>query len=1114
MKKKSTKKETAKKGTKKKESPGKKVSRKKPAPKKPVEEKIHTAKCPDCGYENPIDAIYCGQCASMLILKRPDQKPPSEPIPQPPLEPDTKPHHGPLEELDEKPDEAPADLTKTIESPTDELATGTTFAGRYQIIEELGTGGMGRVYKALDTEIGEKVALKIIRPEIAADDKMIQRFRKELKTARQISHKHVCRMYDIGTKQGIRYITMEYVSGEDLKSSMRRMGQFTVGKAVFTAKQICEGLAEAHKLGIVHRDLKPQNIMIDEFGNVRIMDFGIARSIQSDDLTKPGEVIGTRVYMSPEQAEGKDVDQRSDIFSLGLILYEMMANRLPFEEDIPLSLATKHMAGPLMGPKEYNLQVPEDLNRLILKCLEKDREKRYQSTEDLLADLDNIESGMSTTERVVPERIPSTSKEITVKFDSKKLLVPGLIGMGIIVIAVLIWQLFLKKGLSIPEGKPSLAVLAFKNNTGDSSLDHWREMIADSFVADLNQSRYLDVLSSERLFQILKDLNQLDAKSYSSGTLQQVAVRGKVNHILVGDFAKAGDTIRIHVNLIDARKLKTVATETDEGTGTENIFVMVDRLTKKIKGRFDLTDEQLANDLDKEVAQITTSSLEALKYYVEGRRKHLEGEYRQSIELMEKAVAIDPEFAMAYRSLSVSFWNLGLESQGRDYIQKALDLRERLSEKELYQIQGDFFRESEETYTQAIEAYTNLLDLYPDDTTARHNLALIYNSIEDLDRAIEHYEKCMKDQAEFVGTYFSIADVYMMKGQYDKAEEILRDYLENVSNNFLIHQNLVFNYICHRQIHIAQAELEIAIPLAPNDSQIFYLKGVYNTLIENFVDAEKEYRNAMEDKEPAGPYLGYHGVANLSTIQGRYRDSIAQLRNIISFAQKINTPWVESQARSILGYRLIAMNRSQEALRELDKAWDLGAEGHRQDLQRLALHYKGLAYLGMRSRSRAQRTAEELKTAIEGWAHQKEIRRYHHLIGMIELDQKKFPEAIEHLEKALALLPFESTIWTEGHVINNHALYMDSLAQAYYRSGDLENAVEYYEKIKMLTTGRLYFSGIYAKSFYTLGRIYQQMGDKTKAENNYNKFLALWFNADSNISEVSDAQRRLTGLNR
>jgi tetratricopeptide (TPR) repeat protein len=404
--------------------------------------------------------------------------------------------------------------------------------------------------------------------------------------------------------------------------------------------------------------------------------------------------------------------------------------------------------------------------------------------------------------------------------------------------------------------------------------------------------------------------------------------------------------------------------------------------------------------------------------------------------------------------------------------------------------------------------------LYPDDATARHNLALIYYQIEDLDRALEHFELGRQARSDFIGTYFSIADVHMMKGQYDKAEEVLRDYLENVSEHPLIHIHLVFNYICRGQLYIAQGELEIAVKLEPSTRQSLHTKGVYNTFTGTFVDAEQEFRNALEDKEPASQYFGHHGLANVFLIQGHFRDSIAELRSVITFSQNLGVLWSESQARSILGYRLMVSGRNQEALREFNKALDLGEQAQRQDLQRLALHYKGLAYLQMRSRSRAQRTADELKTAIEGWGHQREIRRYHHLMGMIELDRKKYPEAIEHLETAMALLLSESSSWIEGHIQNNHALYMDALALAYYRSGDLERAIELYERITTLTTGRLYFGDIYAKSYYTLGRIYQRMGDNAKAEDNYNKFLALWFNADSNIPEVSDAQRRLSGLNR
>ncbi len=319
-------------------------------------------KCPKCQFDNSDTQRFCGECGTQIIPAK----------------------------------ESSVSPTRTLETPVKELTRGTTFAKRYEFIEELGTGGMGIVYKVFDKKIKEEVALKILKPEIA-NEKTIERFSNELKLARKIRHENVCQMYDINEEEGTHYITMEYVPGEDLKSFIRRVGQLPVGKTISIAKQVCEGLSEAHGLGVVHRDLKPQNIMIDKEGNARIMDFGIARSIKRKGITAAGMMIGTPEYMSPEQVEGKVVDQRSDIYALGIILFEMVTGKLPFEGDTPFTIGVKHKSEPPTDPKNINVQIPESLNCLILKCLEKNRNLRYQGCEDLLSQLKSIDKELETT---------------------------------------------------------------------------------------------------------------------------------------------------------------------------------------------------------------------------------------------------------------------------------------------------------------------------------------------------------------------------------------------------------------------------------------------------------------------------------------------------------------------------------------------------------------------------------------------------------------------------------------------------------------------------------------------------------------------------------------------
>ena len=1038
--------------------------------------------CPRCRLENPDTARFCADCGAPL----------------------------------REPAGVPGG-TMTLETPREELASGSTFAGRYQIIEELGRGGMGHVYKAYDKEIHAKVALKLIKPEVAADPGTIERFRNELRTARDVSHKHICRTYDLGREGGLHYITMEYVPGEDLKAMIRMSGRLGTGTAVAVARQVCEGLAEAHRRGIVHRDLKPSNIMIDREGQVRILDFGIARSARARGVTGAGFVVGTPEYMSPEQVEGREVDARSDLYSLGIVLYEMLTGRVPFAGDTPFSVGVKQRSEKPGDPRQLNPDIPDDLSRLVLKCLEKDPERRYGSAEEVAVELEKIAQRIPTTERVLARRKPSTTRRIATALRQKKVRVP---------LAVAAVALLAAGGFFLLRNRPagashrhSVAVMTFENQTGDTSYDYLAKAIPSLLITSLEQSRDLSVVTWERMRDVLKQMGIDEDRAIDTDLGFELCRREGVATIVLGSYVKAGEAFATDVKVMDVVTKRLLKSVGSRGEGLRSILDrQIGELSREIVKGVGLSGRMKA-DKGAAIAERTTSSMEAYDAYLKGRELYEKFYYAEALRLLELAVDLDPGFAVAFLALARVHGALGDSPAMEKAFKKAKALSAKCTEKDRLFIEAGYAGAIERDPEKGVRILKEIASKYPKEKSVWFELGADLRNRRMFEPAATQFKKALALDPNYGYALNMLAYTFADMGEYEKAIETFDRYAALSPGDVNPYDSLAETYFRMGNLGKSVDMYRKVLALKPDFTASYWALAYVLALREEYAEAIK----AIEEFIDRSPSLGMkgrgsYGLAFYLFWSGRYNEAAVELERLSNLADSMGFPEGVGGSYYLLACVRARQGRFEDARQGVQR-WHAIAVGQspkeRSDAD--ALNEFMLACIDLaQGRGKEARARLDAMDAIAPKVtdmmapYLKPLHR--RLLGEVLLAEGRVDKAIQVLE---AVGPAGEPPTIQGVLSSYNVPFpKDALARAYLAKGNLDKAIVEYERLSTFNPKVSDRTLIDPRLHYSLGKLYERKGLAVKAVEEYKRFLELWHDADADLAERADAKARLSALTR
>ncbi len=731
------------------------------------------------------------------------------------------------------------------------LQPGVVFGGRYEILTVLGQGGMGAVYKARDRELDRLIALKVIRPELATDPAILQRFKQELILARNITHKNVVRIYDLGEADGIRFISMEYVDGEDLRTLVRHAGKLSPKEAIAVVEQVCRALDAAHSEGVIHRDLKPQNIMRDKHGRVVVMDFGLARSLGDSGLTQTGAIVGTLEYMSPEQALGTTLDQRSDIFSVGLIFFELLTGKAPYKADTAIASLMKRTREDAQSASDVDASVPRSLSAIVGRCLEREPANRYHSAVELLQQLTAWEADPS----ISPEMLSKMIAHPIVHRSRFSLDLPGKnwmwVGGAVLIVALAIFAgrtLLNRSGMSSGEmarGIPSLkqgkyvAILPLRKIGDEKTLGYVADGIQEALAAKLFQLKEIHLASSVAV----------DKAVARNLPLSKLARELGANLVLQGMVQGNSDRLRVTLSLDDATTGNRLWSQEFPGAPGD-VLALEDQIYATVANALELkpTGEEQAR-----VGAHPTENVKAYDLYLQGRNilrnGHSADVYRQAVGLFEQAIDKDSNFALAYTGLADSSLRMYGETKEGTWAQKATlaaQQAERLSSNlpEVHLSLGSVYSATGKN-TQAITELKRALELAPNSDEAYRNLGDAYFSSGQSEEAIAAYQKAVEANPYYWANHTALGNAYLRLGDNAKALPEFQKVIEIGSDNPMGYEGLGMVYLREGKWGEAVPQFTKALDLAP-DSPTYSNVGTAYFFLKNYDRATTMYEKAVE----------------------------------------------------------------------------------------------------------------------------------------------------------------------------------------------------------------------------------------------------------------------------